>query len=707
MYAHELYEQNRPRIVVTYPGRFQPFHQGHAGVFAKLQKEFGADNVYILTSNDTSSTKSPFNFTDKYQLMTAAGVPGDKIVETNLMYVLPEAFDPASTIFVTAVGSPDAARLNPDSFLKRDKKDKDGNVIKPAGSPSYYKSWGMDPNPVTADQHGYVVVIPEIKKEITIKGKKYDVSHGTEARNLWNAVRNDNEAREEFLTQMYKRPSQELAHIFDKIPQPVAEDISNFDGGTTSPIHGFIETVALDRPSKTERLAQKRGPLKTFPELADMLKISGPSLLALITHYPGFPKPVPGIRATYGSHKYYRPEEFKRWVIDNGILARVRKEPKVAEDAAGVGVVATNKKMAKDPRYSMSITKDVKPSTPKNMLRALRLAEDFAARINPEDFKIKNFDKLDHILVNLCEMVVEGQKLNSDAFGMVAACVLDPENKFAFGINYYDDSSDKRIHAERAAIDRYQAEHGDIPAGSIIITTLSPCCHPMEDRYGESCEDIINNTDVHKVYCGYKDPTQTNTGRKTFHTMQTRNPAIVKMCKKFAKTFLGDVVKEDAQSSISEQSIMDLVKKFLPLAMKELKVSKLPKIILKKHVTTHDGQATFGRFVNDEEKIYVGVADRHPVDILRTLAHELVHFKQYVQGKMYPDAGKTGSPIENQAHAVAGVIMRHFNKKYPDAIHVQNLELKETAEQTIEEKYAFILNEDIDELEKSLEGTDQ
>ena len=42
---------------------------------------------------------------------------------------------------------------------------------------------------------------------------------------------------------------------------------------------------------------------------------------------------------------------------------------------------------------------------------------------------------------------------------------------------------------------------------------------------------------------------------------------------------------------------------------------------------------------------------------------------------MYPGAGETGSPIENEAHWVAGIIMRHFNKKYPDAIKSKPLEL--------------------------------
>jgi len=42
------------------------------------------------------------------------------------------------------------------------------------------------------------------------------------------------------------------------------------------------------------------------------------------------------------------------------------------EDAAGVGVVAS-KKQRKDPRYSNSLTVDVRPSTPRKMLKAMRL----------------------------------------------------------------------------------------------------------------------------------------------------------------------------------------------------------------------------------------------------------------------------------------------------------------------------------------------
>jgi hypothetical protein len=44
------------------------------------------------------------------------------------------------------------------------------------------------------------------------------------------------------------------------------------------------------------------------------------------------------------------------------------------ENAAGVGVVATNKKMARDPRYSTSMTADVRPDTPQKNLKAFKLA---------------------------------------------------------------------------------------------------------------------------------------------------------------------------------------------------------------------------------------------------------------------------------------------------------------------------------------------
>jgi pyrimidine deaminase RibD-like protein len=158
------------------------------------------------------------------------------------------------------------------------------------------------------------------------------------------------------------------------------------------------------------------------------------------------------------------------------------------------------------------------------------------------DFRIRNHDKLDRILVDLCDLLMQAKQQDSEYFGMVAAAVLDPDNRCVAAVNYPDDEG-LRVHAERAAMDAYQAQYGDIPSGSIIITTLSPCTEDMAERHGTSCTDLINHSGVHKVYAGYADPSQDET-RKQFHLKITTNSRIRQLCKAFADTFLKDKLDE-------------------------------------------------------------------------------------------------------------------------------------------------------------------
>ena len=50
---------------------------------------------------------------------------------------------------------------------------------------------------------------------------------------------------------------------------------------------------------------------------------------------------------------------------------------------------------------------------------------------------------------------------------------------------------------------------------------------------------------------------------------------------------------------------------------------------------------------------------------MRTLAHELTHHKQREENRIKPDSGETGSDIENEANAQAGVLMRDFADQNP------------------------------------------
>lgn len=120
----------------------------------------------------------------------------------------------------------------------------------------------------------------------------------------------------------------------------------------------------------------------------------------------------------------------------------------------------------------------------------------------------------------------------------------------------------------------------------------------------------------------------------------------------------------------SELTLMDGFRELLPLAVKHLNLPKIPKIHLNKEQSgTH--QASFGGYDSGTDDIHLTISNRHPVDVLRTLAHELVHYRQKLNGELVDDSWKTGSDAENEANAEAGVIMRLFNKQYPEFMNVK------------------------------------
>ena len=126
-----------------------------------------------------------------------------------------------------------------------------------------------------------------------------------------------------------------------------------------------------------------------------------------------------------------------------------------------------------------------------------------------------------------------------------------------------------------------------------------------------------------------------------------------------------------------EPTLIDALRDFLPIAVKHLKLDHIPKIKLVKEI--HDTHVpTFGRFVNDDKVVYVVVNKRNPVDVLRTLAHELVHYQQGEEHRLDDDSWKTGSPIEDEANAEGGVIMRLFNQAHPNYMLADPIEVAES-----------------------------
>src|SRR5574337_502992 len=70
---------------------------------------------------------------------------------------------------------------------------------------------------------------------------------------------------------------------------------------------------------------------------------------------------------------------------------------------------------------------------------------------------------------------------------------------------------------------------------------------------------------------------------------------------------------------------------------------------------------SFGVYSPSQDSVTVATDGRHISDILRTLGHELVHHKQITTG-----SEASLEELEYEANAVAGMLMRDYNKLHPE-----------------------------------------
>ena len=67
----------------------------------------------------------------------------------------------------------------------------------------------------------------------------------------------------------------------------------------------------------------------------------------------------------------------------------------------------------------------------------------------------------------------------------------------------------------------------------------------------------------------------------------------------------------------------------------------------------------------EEKVIRVNSKNRMLVDVMRSLAHEMVHHKQYEQGRLKVKPPDIGGEIEDEANAKAGQFIKLYAKKDP------------------------------------------
>ncbi len=107
------------------------------------------------------------------------------------------------------------------------------------------------------------------------------------------------------------------------------------------------------------------------------------------------------------------------------------------------------------------------------------------------------------------------------------------------------------------------------------------------------------------------------------------------------------------------------VRKFVDYAVGKLKIESMPDIAVSDDKDKVRENKSMG-YTIPGEGIWVYFGDRYFPDSLRTLAHELVHWRQHEEDRLEEKSGETGSPEENEANAVAGVLLRDYGRSNPE-----------------------------------------
>jgi hypothetical protein len=139
-----------------------------------------------------------------------------------------------------------------------------------------------------------------------------------------------------------------------------------------------------------------------------------------------------------------------------------------------------------------------------------------------------------------------------------------------------------------------------------------------------------------------------------------------------------DGVAASTKQFLEDSTDNNIVQDFIQHVTAELGIDPVPEIHLHTDPSWSEQNQSFGRYDPDSHTLNVSMPNRHVMDVLRTVAHELVHCSQNQQhGQLPDDAGETGSRWENDANARAGIIMRDWANSHPE--HFAHDALEESA----------------------------
>ena len=108
----------------------------------------------------------------------------------------------------------------------------------------------------------------------------------------------------------------------------------------------------------------------------------------------------------------------------------------------------------------------------------------------------------------------------------------------------------------------------------------------------------------------------------------------------------------------------EILDKFVLFVKEQLELKTVPTIKIQNH---RDGLKTTANYDYTKENkiIKVCAKNRALVDVCRSIAHEMVHHKQFEQGRLKTQPPDIGGEIEDEANAKAGQYIKIFAKEDP------------------------------------------
>ena len=108
-----------------------------------------------------------------------------------------------------------------------------------------------------------------------------------------------------------------------------------------------------------------------------------------------------------------------------------------------------------------------------------------------------------------------------------------------------------------------------------------------------------------------------------------------------------------------------ILDKFVLFVKNELELDSVPTIKVQNNRDCLKTTANYD-YTKENKIIKVCAKNRALVDVCRSIAHEMVHHKQFEQGRLKVQPPDIGGEIEDEANAKAGQFIKMYAKKDPN-----------------------------------------